>query len=55
VTVSAGSVTEGAAQGPANGYSVLEAADLDSAVGLVRDHPYVARGGTLRVSQAVAP
>jgi len=54
-TVSAGSVAEGAAPGPANGYSVLEATDLDRAADLVRDHPYVARGGSLQVSQAVAP
>jgi hypothetical protein len=54
-TVSPGSVTDGAAPGPANGYSVLEAADLDHAVELVRDHPYVGRGGSLQVSEAVAP
>jgi len=54
-TVSVGSVTDGAAQGPATGYSVLDAADIDSAVDLVRDHPFVTRGGSLQVSQAVAP
>ena len=54
-TVSADSVTDGAAQGPPNGYSVLDAADLDSAVDLVRGHPFVARGGSLQVSQAVTP
>jgi len=54
-TVSTESVTEGIAQGPVNGYSVLEAADLDSAVSLVRNHPFVARGGALQVSAAVTP
>lgn len=54
-TVSASSVTDGAAEGPAGGYSILEAADLDSAVGLVRAHPFVSRGGSLEVSQAVPP
>jgi hypothetical protein len=54
-TVSADAVTPGAASGPAAGYSVLEADDLDAAVALVRDHPYIARGGSLQVSQAVAP
>ncbi len=38
-----------------SGYSVLEAADLDSAVSLVRNHPFVARGGALQVSAAVTP
>ena len=54
-TVSAGSVTDGRAAEPFNGYSVLEAADLDAAVDLVRSHPYVARGGSLQVSEAVTP
>ena len=54
-TVSSGSVVEGPAEGPAGGYSILEAADLDSAVGLVRDHPFVSRGGSLEVSQAIPP
>lgn len=54
-TVSAGSVTDGDAPGPVTGYSVLDAPDLDRAVELVRDHPFVGRGGSLQVSQAVAP
>ena len=54
-TVSAGSVTDGRAAEPFNGYSVLEAADLDAAVDLVRSHPYVERGGSLQVSEAVTP
>jgi hypothetical protein len=54
-TVSSSSVTDGPAEGPAAGYSVLEAADLDRAVTLVRDHPFVGRGGYLQVIQAVSP
>jgi hypothetical protein len=54
-TVRSGSVADGAADGPAGGYSILEAADLDSAVALVRDHPFVSRGGSLEVSQTVVP
>jgi hypothetical protein len=27
-----------------NGYSIIEAADMDEALGLVRDHPYLAQG-----------
>ena len=54
-TVNSGSVVDGAAEGPAGGYSILEAADLDTAVDLVRDHPFVSRGGSLEVSQTVPP
>jgi hypothetical protein len=54
-TVSSGSVIDGAADGSAVGYSILEASDLGSAVDLVRDHPFVSRGGFLEVSQAVPP
>jgi hypothetical protein len=54
MTVNPGSVIDGAADGPAVGYSILEASDLDSAVDLVRDHPFVSRGGRLEVSQAVS-
>jgi hypothetical protein len=41
--------------GGAGGYTVLSADSLDDAVELVRDHPFVGRGGTLRVSEAIAP
>ena len=54
-TVSKGAVTDGPASGPSGGYSVLEARDIDAAVALVRDHPFVRRGGSLQVSAAVAP
>jgi hypothetical protein len=54
-TVSTGSVSDGAASGPSGGYSVLEAEDIDAAVELVRDHPFVGRGGSLQVTAAVVP
>jgi hypothetical protein len=54
-TVSAGSVTDGPADGPAAGYSILETADLGSAVELVKSHPFVSRGGSLQVSSAILP
>ena len=54
-TVSSGSVSDGPADGPAGGYSVVEAADLDSAVELVKNHPFVGRGGSLQVSTAALP
>ena len=43
------------ADGPVAGYSVLRADDIESAVSLVRDHPFVARGGSLTVLEAVSP
>jgi hypothetical protein len=55
MTVSADGVRPGAAGGPVGGYSLLRADDMDSAVALVRDHPFVARGGSLQVSEAVSP
>ena len=53
--VSSDTVTDGAADGPSGGYSIIEADDLDAAVELVRDHPFVGRGGSLQVSTAVLP
>ena len=55
MTVSADGVHPGAADGPVAGYSVLRAADIESAVSLVRDHPFVGRGGSLTVLEAVSP
>jgi hypothetical protein len=37
------------------GYTIIDADTLDQAVGLVRSHPFLKRGGTLRVSESVAP
>jgi hypothetical protein len=54
-TVSSGGVADGAADGPMGGYSILETADLDSAVNLVKEHPFVLRGGSLQVSTAALP
>jgi hypothetical protein len=54
-TVSSTSVTDGPAQGPFGGYSIIDANDINAAVELVRRHPFVGRGGSLQVSPAVAP
>ena len=54
-TVSSGSVSDAPADGPANGYSIIEAEDLDSAIALVKGHPFVGRGGSLLVSTADLP
>jgi hypothetical protein len=37
------------------GYSVVEADSLDAAVGLVGTHPFISRGGSLQVWEAVTP
>jgi hypothetical protein len=37
------------------GYSVIEAASVDQAVEVLKSHPFVARGGTLQVFEAVPP
>ena len=55
LAVSASGVSKEEGDKPAGGYSVLEAGDLAAAADLVRNHPFVRRGGTLRVSEAVAP
>jgi len=52
-TVSADAVTDGQAAAAIGGYPLLEADDLDKAVGLVQSHPFLTRGGSLQVSEAV--
>ncbi|SRR6266581_3287142 len=53
--VSSDSAADGAADGLLGGYTLISADSLDAAVGVVRGHPFVARGGTLQVSEAVSP
>jgi hypothetical protein len=36
------------------GYSILEADSANAAKELLASHPFVARGGTLQISQAMA-
>lgn len=36
------------------GYSVIEADDVAAALEILRSHPFVARGGTLQVDEAMA-
>jgi hypothetical protein len=55
MVVTADAVTDGPAGTPPAGYSILDAADLAAATDLVRDHPFVGRGGHLQVSQAMTP
>ena len=35
------------------GYTVIEAADLEAAMAVIASHPFVARGGTLQIDEAV--
>jgi hypothetical protein len=52
-SVSSGGTTDGPADGPIGGYTLVKAPDLDAATQLVANHPFIARGGTLQVSEAV--
>ncbi|HKC19375.1 MAG TPA: YciI family protein [Candidatus Dormibacteraeota bacterium] len=36
------------------GYSVIEAPSLEEAVAILKMHPFVARGGTLQVDEAIS-
>lgn len=51
-SVSSGGATDRSAEGPIGGYTLLRAPDLDAAVQLAQNHPFIARGGTLQVSEA---
>jgi hypothetical protein len=53
-TVSAGSDAEGQTEASIAGYTLIEAGSLDDAVKLVRNHPFLTRGGSLQVSEAVS-
>ncbi|HEX7265157.1 MAG TPA: hypothetical protein VF383_13365 [Candidatus Dormibacteraeota bacterium] len=53
-TVSSKGAKDGLAEGPFNGWSVIEAGDLDAAAKLLEDHPFVGRGGTLQISEPAA-
>ena len=35
------------------GWSVIEASDSDAAARLLQDHPFVSRGGVLRIGEPV--
>jgi len=50
----AGAVGEQAEAVSISGYSMLEAESVDAVKALLASHPYVARGGTLQVHEAVA-
>ena len=53
--VTSDGVADGAVSGGIGGYTVIAAESLDDAVGLVKSHPFVARGGALQVSESISP
>ena len=40
---------------PIGGYSIIEAASVEEAVAILKSHPFVGRGGTLQLHEAVSP
>jgi hypothetical protein len=54
-TVTRDGVSDAPADATLGGYSLISADSLDDAVKTVTGHPFVGRGGTLQVSQAVTP
>ncbi len=46
-----GRVSNGGGANPLTGYSIIEAADIDSAVGLARGCPIYANGGSVEVAE----
>ena len=53
-TVSSRGTKDGLADGPFNGWSLIEADDLDAAAKLLADHPFIGRGGTLQINESAA-
>lgn len=53
-TVAGDTVVDGQAEAAIGGYTLLDAGSLGEAVGLVRSHPFLTRGGSLQVSEAVS-
>ena len=53
VTVTAHGAGDRTVPGPFMGWSVIEAADSDAAARLLTDHPFISRGGVLRILEPV--
>jgi hypothetical protein len=53
-TVSTASIRDGQTEAPIGGYTLLETENLEAAARLVESHPFVSRGGTLQVSEAIS-
>ena len=48
-----GSASDGGGANPISGYSLINAADLDSAVSLAKGCPILAAGGTIEVAETI--
>ena len=53
--VTSDTVADGNAGGQIGGYTIIKADSMDDAVAAIRSHPFLSRGGTLQVSETVAP
>ena len=53
VTVTREGAGDRTVPGPFLGWSVIEAADSDGAARLLQDHPFISRGGVLRIIEPV--
>ena len=53
-TISSKGTQDGLADGPFNGWSVIEADDLNAAAKLLADHPFIGRGGALQINEPAA-
>lgn len=52
-TVTRDGASDRTVPGPFMGWSVIEAADTDEAAHLLQDHPFISRGGVLRIIEPV--
>ena len=53
-TISSKGTKDGLADGPFNGWSLIEADDLTAATKLLVDHPFIGRGGALQINEPAA-
>ncbi len=52
-TVTPSGVRDGEADGEYSGWSVVEAADIDRVAEILKEHPFVGRGGSLQSNEPV--
>jgi hypothetical protein len=52
-TISGDGIHDGTPAGSFMGWSVIEAEDTNAAIRLLEDHPFISRGGILRLSEPV--
>lgn len=53
VTITSEGASDPSIPGPLMGWSVIEATDREAAARLLRDHPFISRGGVLRIIEPV--